>query len=71
MESILLSLARGSQLKTHIAYQSKLDSRTISRYLPLLIELGLIRKTSSDLFKITEKGYAFLKDYAKVKKYKI
>lgn len=69
MEAILQSLKEDPQLKTHIAYKSKLDSRTITKYLPLLVELRLVRKTSSAKYEITKKGLGFLKDYAKLKKY--
>ena len=69
MESVLKTLKEGSRLKTHIAYESKLDSRTIAKYLPLLLELHLVTKTSSGKYEITKKGLGFLKDYAKLKKY--
>lgn len=69
MQSILQSLREGPQLKTHVAYNSKIDSRTIVKYLPLLIKLGLVTKKSSGRYSITKKGLAFLKDYAKLKEY--
>ncbi len=67
MDSILLSLKERPLLKTHITYESKIDSRAIMKYLPHLAEMHLIRQKSSGEYEITEKGLEFLKDYAKLK----
>ncbi|MEE8132197.1 MAG: winged helix-turn-helix domain-containing protein [Nitrososphaerales archaeon] len=47
MESILRSLKEGPRLKTHIAYKSRLDSRTIAKYHPLLVKMNLVIQKSS------------------------
>ncbi len=67
MDSILLSLKEHPLLKTHITYESKIDSRAIMKYLPHLAEMHLIRQKSSGEYEITGKGLEFLKDYAKLK----
>ena len=68
-ESILQSLKEGPELKTHIAYMSKIDSRTIEKYLSFLIELHLVKSMPSGKFTISRKGLEFLKQYAKLKTY--
>lgn len=69
MQSILLALKEGPDIKTNIGYKAKIDSRTIARYLPLLVKLHLVTRIRSRKYKITRKGVAFLKQYAKLKKY--
>ncbi len=68
-ESILLALKDGPELKTHIAYESRMDSRTTEKYLRFLTSLHLIKGTNSGKFTITKKGLELLKGYAKLKKY--
>jgi len=68
-ESILHSLKEGPELKTHVAYKSKIDSRTIEKYLRFLTSLHLVKPTTSGKFAITRKGIEFLKHYAKLKTY--
>ena len=68
-ESILQALKEGPELKTHIAYKSRIDSRTIERYIPFLTQLHLVEPTPSRKYKITRKGLELLKQYAKLKKY--
>jgi len=67
-ESILQALKDGPELKTHIAYASRIDSRTTEKYLRFLTSLHLIKETSGK-FTITKKGLELLKEYAKLKKY--
>ena len=67
-ESILQALKDGSELKTHIAYASRIDSRTTEKYLRFLTSLHLIKETSGK-FTITKKGLELLKEYSKLKKY--
>ncbi len=69
IESILQSLKAGPELKTNIAHRSRIDSRTIARYLTLLVELRLVKPMASGKYKITSKGVGFLKEYAKLKHY--
>jgi predicted transcriptional regulator len=68
-ENILQALKDGEEIKTHIAYKSKIDSRTIEKYLPLLIELHLVERTPSDRYRITKKGQQYLKKYDELKEY--
>jgi len=67
-ESILQALKDGPELKTHIAYASRIDSRTTEKYLRFLTSLHLIKETSGK-FTITKKGLELLKEYSKLKKY--
>ena len=69
IENMLQSLKGESQIKTHIAYNSKLHPRTIAKYLPLLVELHLVTKSTLNTYKITSKGVLFLRDYSKLNKY--
>ncbi len=55
-ESILEALKEGNELKTHIVYAANIDSKTIMRYMPMLIGMRLERATKSGEYKITEKG---------------
>lgn len=68
-ESILQALKQGPELKTHIAYESRMDSRTTEKYLRFLTSLHLMKQTSSGRYAITKKGLELLKEYAKLKKY--
>ena len=67
-ESILQALKDGPELKTHIAYASRIDSRTTEKYLRFLTSLHLIKETSGK-FTITKRGLELLKEYSKLKKY--
>lgn len=67
-ESILQALKDGPELKTHIAYASRIDSRTTEKYLRFLTSLHLIKETSGK-FAITKRGLELLKEYSKLKKY--
>jgi predicted transcriptional regulator len=69
MESILSALKDGPDLKTNIAYKAKIDSRTIGRYLPLLLDLHMIATTPSGKYKLDRKGLGFMKQYSKLKEY--
>ena len=55
-ESILEALKEGNDLKTHIAYAANIDSRTIMRYMPMLIGMRLVKSKKSGEYKITERG---------------
>ncbi len=69
IESILQALREGPELKTNIAHKSRTDSRTIRRYLPLLVELRLVKPVAPAKYKITSKGVGFLEQYTKLKHY--
>ena len=69
IENILQSTKKGYELKTHIAYEAKIDSRTIKKYIPMLVKMGLVKQTEKRKYKITKRGLGFLKNYAQMKKY--
>ena len=61
---ILESILDGPLLKTHIISKSKIDSRTITKYLSTLELVGMIKKPNERLlFEITQKGIDFVHQY--------
>ncbi|MEM2760584.1 MAG: winged helix-turn-helix domain-containing protein [Nitrososphaerales archaeon] len=68
-ENILNALKDGEELKTHIAYKSKIDSRTIEKYIKFLSQLSLIKETPIGKYRITRKGLEFLRKYEELKTY--
>ena len=68
-ETILDAVKDGEELKTHIAYKSKIDSRTIEKYIHFLVQLNLIKEMPTRKYKITRKGLDFLKKYEELKEY--
>ncbi len=69
MAGILSVLKRGPALKTNLAHKVQIDSRTIEKYVPHLITLGFVIRTSAGEYQITHQGLGFLTEYAKIKKY--
>ena len=63
--SILQSVMANPLRKTHITFKCNLDSRTITKYLKLMKETGLITKNNENeqFFQITPKGIIYLKHY--------
>jgi len=63
--SILNSLAEGPLRKTHVTYKARLDSRTTSKYIMLLLGLEMIAKSDDDpsYFTLTQKGRDFIEEY--------
>lgn len=66
----ILRAAREGSIKTHILYRAKLSYSQLQRYLPLLVENGLLRNTSvkrrrrtTTVYETTSKGRAYL-DYS-------
>lgn len=55
---ILESLSANPLKKTHITFKCNLDSRAVSKYLSILIHVGLVErsKTNSSFYTITPKG---------------
>jgi len=57
ISDILDSILDGPLLKTHIISKSKIDSRTITKYLSTLELVGMVKKSNDRLlFEITQKG---------------
>ena len=70
----ILKVAGGGTLKTHIMYRANLSHRQLEKYLSFLEERGLLmdfvdEDTGTNLFKITEKGIEFLKEYNHLSNY--
>lgn len=58
---ILDSLMASSLKKTHVTFKCNLDSRAVTKYLSIMIDVGLVEKSTSDhsLFVITQKGVKY------------
>ncbi len=64
ISDILDSILDGPLLKTHIISKSKIDSRTITKYLLTLELVGMVKKSNDRLlFEITQKGIDFVHQY--------
>jgi len=66
----ILETARGGAIKTHIMYKAKLSYSQLEEYTALLIEKGLLeklvifkRKRIQDIFKTSEQGEEFIRNY--------
>jgi len=64
--NILLALIDGPTNKTTLAYKSRLDTRTLNRYLDHLIRIKLI-DNEKDIFKLTDKGREYIRLYEEFK----
>jgi len=62
---ILEILSKGPMKKSHISFRGKLDSRSVTRYLKIMIQSNLIKKSIEDptYFILTLKGSNYLKNY--------
>ncbi len=58
---ILDSLAANPLRKTHITYKCNLDSRAVTKYLSIMLYVGLVEisKKDSSFYTITEKGIKY------------
>jgi predicted transcriptional regulator len=70
----ILNVASNGALKTHIMYKANLSHRQLERYLALLEERGLLaqlvdEEIGSRIYRVTEKGCNFLRDYSRVSGY--
>ncbi len=66
----ILDKASSGANKTKIVYGANLNFNMTKRYLPLLIERGLIVQVNGDngaLYKITERGREILRDYKRIR----
>jgi len=70
----ILKVASNGALKTHIMYKANLSHRQLERYLTFLEERGLLaqgldEELGNRIYRITEKGFDFLRDYSHVSGY--
>ena len=70
----MLKVASNGALKTHIMYKANLSHRQLERYLALLEERGLLAQGVDEdmgnrIYRITEKGFDFLREYSHVSGY--
>ena len=58
---ILNSLAGSPMRKTHITYKCNLDSRAVTKYLSIMLYVGLVEvsKKDSSYYTITQKGIMY------------
>ena len=64
----ILSVARSGARKTEIVYKANLNFTRVERYIPFLEERGLMENSGS-IYKTTEKGGEFLREYHKLKEF--
>ena len=67
----ILDTAHHGTLKTHIMYKANLSHSQLEKYLEFLIRQGMIVEVRDEayhrlVYRISEKGIEFLKDYARV-----
>ena len=65
----ILTKASGSMNKNRLVYGANLNFNMAEKYLPLLIERGLIVKVDGEqgvVYKITEKGREVLRDLKRI-----
>jgi predicted transcriptional regulator len=70
----ILKVASNGALKTHIMYKANLSHRQLERYLTLLEERGLLAQGVDEdmgnrIYRITEKGFDFLREYSHISGY--
>ena len=58
---ILESLSASPMKKTHITFRCNLDSRAVTKYLKIIMSVGLVERSQKDesFFVITEKGVQY------------
>ena len=68
----ILVKASGGVNKTGIVYGANLNFKMVGRYLPLLIERGLVVRVDGeggDVYEITERGREVLRNYKRVREF--
>jgi predicted transcriptional regulator len=70
----ILHVADRGTLKTHIMYKANLSHRQLEKYLKFLQSEGLLsefidEETASNMYKVTERGIEFLKEYIHFSRY--
>jgi predicted transcriptional regulator len=70
----ILKTATDGEIKTHIMYKAKLNYAQVNEYLPMLVEKGLLqnattkhKKSSKKVYKTTEKGMKYLRNFESAK----
>ena len=69
--SSILEAATNGTKKTRIMYRAALNFRQMQKYVPLLVERGLLQNTKLDkhtVYKTTRKGLDFLRKYEELTK---
>jgi len=57
---MLRCLVKGKLKTTHLMIKARIDTRTFSKYMYRLIEVGLVERDEENCFKITGSGVEFL-----------
>lgn len=69
----MLTVAANGALKTHIMYKANLSHRQLEKYLSFLEERGLLTHLADanlgSIYRVTEKGLGFLREYSHVSEY--
>jgi len=70
----ILKVASDGALKTHIMYKANLSHRQLKKYLGFLEERGLLSQIADEdrgsrIYRITERGIEFLREYSHVSGY--
>jgi predicted transcriptional regulator len=70
----ILQVASKGALKTHIMYKANLSHRQLEKYLAFLEERGLLvegidEDLGNRMYRITERGFDFLREYSHVSGY--
>jgi len=70
----ILKVAGSGTLKTHIMYRANLSHRQLEKYLSFLENKGLLtgfvdEETNTNLYKVTERGIEFLREYTHLSGY--
>jgi predicted transcriptional regulator len=68
MAEMLIVCQNGAK-KTHIMYKANLSYKMLQRYMRVILEAGLVKRSSDDrCFRTTPKGDSFAIDYEDFKK---
>jgi predicted transcriptional regulator len=65
----ILNVAQEGSLKTQIMYNANLSFAQLEEYLNLLLQINLLRLTSTEdrtIYKTTKKGLKYLQNYEKI-----
>ncbi len=65
---MLRCLVKGRLKTTHLMLKAKIDTRTFSKYMYRLIEVGLVERDEENCFKITGQGVDFLVNLGNMQK---
>jgi predicted transcriptional regulator len=69
----ILKVASNGSLKTHIMYKANLSHRQLEKYLDFLEKRNMLARvvdgSGSSLYRITDKGFGFLREYSHVTDY--